>query len=292
MKTHHYIISFDPKDAVENGLTMERAQALGLQFCKDNFPGHPAIVCTHPDGHNHSGNIHVHIVIGSIRTREVARKPYMQKPRDWREGMKHSSTAQTMRHLRVEVMELCEGAGLYQIDLLNGSKERVSEAEYWVRRRGQLKLDRENAALTAAGQQPTQTKFETAKETLRKQISDVLDTAMSFEDFSDRLLQQYGITVKESRGRLSYLPAGRTKFIRAHSIGNKFEKGLVLATLQENAEHKRTIQFKPDRIGKLVDIQAKLKQGKGIGYERWAKKTQPQSHGTDLDPLRRKGLDR
>ena len=42
--------------------------------------------------------------------------------------MKHSSTAQTMRHLRVEVMELCEGAGLYQIDLLNGSKERVSEA--------------------------------------------------------------------------------------------------------------------------------------------------------------------
>ena len=83
MTTHHYIISFDPKDAVENGLTMERAQALGLQFCKDNFPGHPAIVCTHPDGHNSTGNIHVHIVIGSIRTREVERKPYMQKPRDW-----------------------------------------------------------------------------------------------------------------------------------------------------------------------------------------------------------------
>ena len=89
---------------------MEKAQALGLKFCSENFPGHPAIVCTHPDGHNHSGNIHVHIVIGSIRTREVERKPYMQKPRDWLEGMKHSSTAQTMRHLRVEVMELCEGA--------------------------------------------------------------------------------------------------------------------------------------------------------------------------------------
>lgn len=163
MKTHHYIISFDPKDAVENGLTMERAQALGLQFCKDNFPAHPAIVCTHPDGHNHSGNIHVHIVIGSIRIREVERKPYMQKPRDWLEGMKHSSTAQTMRHLRVEVMELCEGAGLYQIDLLNGSKERVSEAEYWARRRGQLKLDLANAALTVAGQQPRQKKFETVK---------------------------------------------------------------------------------------------------------------------------------
>ena len=174
MKTHHYIISFDPKDAVENGLTMEKAQALGLKFCEENFPGHPAIVCTHPDGHNRSGNIHVHIVIGSIRMREVERKPYMQKPRDWREGMKHSSTAQTMRHLRVEVMELCEGASLYQIDLLNGSKERVSEAEYWARRRGQLKLDRENAALIATGQQPQQKKFETVKDILRKQISSVL----------------------------------------------------------------------------------------------------------------------
>ena len=290
IKSHQYIISFDPRDAADNGLTMERAQALGLKFCKENFPGHPAIVCTHPDGHNHSGNIHVYIVIGSIRMREVERKPYMQKPRDWLEGMKHSSTAQTMRHLRVEVMELCEGAGLYQIDLLNGSKERVSEAEYWVRRRGQLKLDRENAALTAAGQPPKQKKFETVKEILRKQISDVLNVATSLEDFSDRLMQQYGITVKESRGQLSYLPARRTKFIRAHSIGDKFEKGLVLAALQENAERKRTIQFKSDRIGKLVDIQAKLKQGKGIGYERWAKKYNLKAMAQTLILLEEKGL--
>ena len=290
IKSHQYIISFDPRDAADNGLTMEKAQALGLKFCEENFPGHPAIVCTHPDGHNHSGNIHVHIVIGSIRMREVERKPYMQKPRDWLEGMKHSSTAQTMRHLRVEVMELCEGAGLYQIDLLNGSKERVSEAEYWARRRGQQKLDLANAALTAAGQQPKQKKFETVKDILRKQILDVLDNATSFEDFSAKLMQQYGITVKESRGRLSYLPAGRTKFIRAHSIGDKFEKGLVLAALQENAERKRTIQFKSDRIGKLVDIQAKLKQGKGIGYERWAKKYNLKAMAQTLILLQENGL--
>ena len=320
IKSHQYIISFDPRDAADNGLTMEKAQALGLKFCEENFPGHPAIVCTHPDGHNHSGNIHVHIVIGSIRTREVERKPYMQKPRDWREGMKHSSTAQTMRHLRVEVMELCEGAGLYQIDLLNGSKERVSEAEYWARRRGQLKLDRENAALTAAGQQPRQKKFETVKvacrgeappfaaqtarslksptgafvasqtRTLRKQISSVLYRATSFEDFSDRLLQQYGITVKGSRGRLSYLPAGRTKFIRAHSIGDKFDKAAVLATLQANAERKPKAQFKQDTIGKLIDIQAKLAAGKGTGYERWAKKYNLKAMAQTLILLQEKDL--
>ncbi len=251
---------------------MEKAQALGLKFCEENFPGHPAIVYTHPDGHNRSGNIHVHIVIGSIRTREVERTPYMQKPRDWREGMKHSSTAQTMRHLRVEVMELCESAGLYQIDLLNGSKERVSEAEYWARRRGQMKLDRENASLTATGQHPRQKKFETVKDTLRKQISSVLYRAVSFEDFSDRLMQQYGIAVKESRGQLSYLPAGRTKFIRAKHLGDKFDRAEVLATLTANAARKPKVQSKTTNLAKLIDIQAKLTEGKGIGYERWAKK--------------------
>ena len=290
IKSHQYIISFDPRDAADNGLTMEKAQALGLKFCEENFPGHPAIVCTHPDGHNHSGNIHVHIVIGSVRTREVERKPYMQKPRDWREGMKHSSTAQTMRHLRVEVMELCKGAGLYQIDLLNGSKERVSEAEYWARRRGQLKLDRENAALTAAGQPPQQKKFETVKDTLRKQISSVLYRTTSFEDFSDKLMQQYGIAVKESRGQLSYLPTGRTKFIRAKHLGDKFDKAAVLATLQANAKHNPKVQFKQDAIGKLIDIQSRMTEGKGIGYKRWLTKHNLKVMAQTVKLLQEKGL--
>ncbi len=290
IKSHQYIISFDPRDAADNGLTMEKAQALGLKFCEENFPGHPAIVCTHPDGHNHSGNIHVHIVIGSIRTREVERKPYMQKPRDWLEGMKHSSTAQTMRHLRVEVMELCESAGLYQIDLLNGSKERVSEAEYWARRRGQQKLDLANAALTAVGQPSQQKKFETVKDTLRKQISSVLYRATSFEDFSDKLMQQYGITVKESRGQLSYLPSGRTKFIRAKHLGDKFDKAAVLATLQANTERKPKAQFKQDTIGKLIDIQSRMTEGKGIGYKRWLTKHNLKVMAQTVKLLQEKGL--
>ena len=290
IKSHQYIISFDPRDAADNGLTMEKAQALGLKFCSENFPGHPAIVCTHPDGHNRSGNIHVHIVIGSVRMREVERKPYMQKPRDWREGMKHSSTAQTMRHLRVEVMELCEGAGLYQIDLLNGSKERVNEAEYWARRRGQQKLDLANAVLAATGQPPKQKKFETAKEILRKQISDALNVATSFEDFSDRLLQQYGIAVKESRGQLSYLPSGRTKFIRAKHLGDKFDKAAVLSTLQVNTERKPKAQFKQDTIGKPIDIQSKMTEGKGIGYKRWLTKHNLKVMAQTVKLLQGKGL--
>ena len=57
VKSHHYIISFDPRDGTDNGLTVDKAQSLGEEFCNEHFPGHQAIVCTHPDGHNHSGNM-------------------------------------------------------------------------------------------------------------------------------------------------------------------------------------------------------------------------------------------
>ena len=57
VKSHHYIISFDPRDGTDNSLTVDRAQELGEQFCKEHFPGHQALICTHPDGHNHSYNL-------------------------------------------------------------------------------------------------------------------------------------------------------------------------------------------------------------------------------------------
>ena len=153
-----------------------------------------------------------------------------------------------------------------------------------------MKLDRENAAFTAAGQPPRQKKFETVKDTLRKQISSVLYCATSFEDFSDRLMQQYGIAVKESRGQLSYLPAGRTKFIRAKHLGDKFDKAAVLATLTANAERKPKAQSKQDTIGKLINIQAKLAEGKGVGYERWAIKFNLKAMAQTLLLLQEKGL--
>ena len=153
-----------------------------------------------------------------------------------------------------------------------------------------MKLDRENVALTAAGQQPKQKKFETIKDTLRRQISSVLYRATSFEDFSDRLMQQYGITVKESRGQLSYLPAGRTKFIRAKHLGDNYDKKAVFATLNANAEHKPKVQFKQDTIGKLIGIQAKLAEGKGTGYERWAKKYNLKAMAQTLILLQEKDL--
>ena len=102
VKSHHYIISFDPRDGPDNGLTVDRAQALGEQFCKEHFPGHQALVCTHPDGHNHSGNIHVHIVINSLRIEEVPFLPYMDRPADTKAGCKHRCTDAALRYFNIQ----------------------------------------------------------------------------------------------------------------------------------------------------------------------------------------------
>ena len=140
VKSHHYIISFDPRDGTDNGLTVDRAQELGERFCKAHFPGHQAIVCTHPDGHNHSGNTHVHIVINSLRIEEVPLLPYMDRPADTKAGCKHRCTDAAMEYFKAEVMEMCHWENLYQIDLLHGSKNRVTEREYWAQRKGQATL--------------------------------------------------------------------------------------------------------------------------------------------------------
>ena len=292
VKSHHYIISFDPRDGTDNGLTVDQAQELGEKFCKEHFPGHQAIVCTHPDGHNHSGNIHVHIVINSLRIYEVTLLPYMDRPADTRAGCKHRCTNAAMEYFKSEVMEMCHREGLYQIDLLNGSKERITEREYWAAKKGQLALDKENAAREAAGQPTKPTKFETDKAKLRRTIRQALSQATSFDEFSSLLLWE-GVTVKESRGRLSYLTPDRTKPITARKLGDDFDKAAVLALLTQNAHraaeqttaipeypHTQKERLREEKTAKtapadntlqrMVDREAKRAEGKGVGYDRWA----------------------
>ena len=82
IKSHHYILSFDPQDVIDNELTGEKAQALGLAFAKKDFPGHQVLVCTHMDGSNHSGNIHVHMVLNSLRMHDVEEPRFAERTCD------------------------------------------------------------------------------------------------------------------------------------------------------------------------------------------------------------------
>ena len=115
IKSHHYIISYDPADVTENGLTGKRAQAISLELAKQMFPGYQALVVTHTYGHNESGNIHTHIVINSVRKTAVERQPYMDKPHEEAAGYKHRSTDKFMNTFKKTVMDRCQQERLHQI---------------------------------------------------------------------------------------------------------------------------------------------------------------------------------
>ena len=132
IKSHHYIISFDPRDSAENCLTGKRAQELGLEYAKANFPGHQALVCTHMDGHNGSGNIHVHIVINSLRKLDVPQQPFMERPIDCKAGYKHHVTNDYPKFLLQ--MSLSHTARLTYVLLLD--RMTLSQKNSWVDAQG------------------------------------------------------------------------------------------------------------------------------------------------------------
>lgn len=236
IKSHHYIISFDPKDREECGLTGERAQQLGLTFAKKNFPGHQALVCTHTDGHNESGNIHVHIVINSLRKYDVPQEPYMEFDCESKAGYKHHLSTAYLAHLKQDVMDMCQKEGLHQVDLLSPAERKITEKEYWAQRRGQEKLDKLNQKMLEDGITPKETRYQTEKQFLRDAIDDAASTAKSPEEFAQILDKKYHIIFKISRNRYSYLHPGKKKYITGRNLGTRYEEDFLLQTFKENAK--------------------------------------------------------
>ena len=236
IKSHHYIISFDPKDREECGLTGERAQQLGLTFAKKNFPGHQALVCTHTDGHNESGNIHVHIVINSLRKYDVPQEPYMEFDCESKAGYKHHLSTAYLAHLKQDVMDMCQKEGLHQVDLLSPAERKITEKEYWAQRRGQETLDKLNQKMLEDGITPKETRYQTEKQFLRDAIDDATSTAKSPEEFAQILDKKYHIIFKISRNRYSYLHPGRKKYITGRNLGTRYEEDFLLQTFKENAK--------------------------------------------------------
>ena len=236
IKSHHYIISFDPKDRDECGLTGERAQQLGLTFAKKNFPGHQALVCTHTDGHNESGNIHVHIVINSLRKYDVPQEPYMEFDCESKAGYKHHLSTAYLAHLKQDVMDMCQKEGLHQVDLLSPAERKITEKEYWAQRRGQEKLDKLNQKMLEDGITPKETRYQTEKQFLRDAIDDAASTAKSPEEFAKILDKKYHIIFKISRNRYSYLHPDRKKYITGRNLGTRYEEDFLLQVFKENAK--------------------------------------------------------
>lgn len=279
IKTHHYIISFDPKDK-ELGLTMEKAQKLGMEYAAKNFPGHQTIVATHDDGNgNHSGNIHCHIIINSVRAVDAPELPYDSRPCDQRAGFKHNCTKPLLKYLEQEVVKMCEENGYHQVDF-EKSEKRITNQEY-------RKVHRE--------QRSKNLEFTSEKEKLREMIDAAISASTDEESLRKYLLEQCGIEVTESRGKWGYRMTGKQKSVRARKLGDRYEKESILKLCRENKmqeelthpetihlpiisngetsilyEYQMTISLPPN-FGQLIDIERNQKIKNSPAYEQWAK---------------------
>ena len=245
IKSHHYIISFDPADATECELTGKRAQELCLEFARKNFPGYQALVVTHTDGGNQSGNIHTHIVINSVRKYAVKRQRYMDKPNEEKAGYKHRSTNRFLNHLKKEVMAMCEREGLHQIDLLTPAPVKVTEAEFRAKAHGQKKLDRINKKIVQEGLRPAATTFQTQKDFLRDAIKECSRSAGTFEEFQSLLLENYNISVISQRGRYRYLHPDRDRRITEKALGTKYGREHLEKIFIQNRKGLQAVKVMP-----------------------------------------------
>jgi hypothetical protein len=117
-----------------------------------------------------------------------------------------------------------------------------------------------------------------AKPSHRELLCAAIDTALAknLADFDAllKLLREAGYEVKPGK-----TPALRGKnqkrFIRLDTLGSGYSEAELRAVLSGEKAHqprKKIIRPTPDKkVNLLVDIQAKLRAGKGVGYERWAK---------------------
>ena len=61
-------------------LIFQEALAFGKEWLSVFAPGHQAVIAAHPDGHHGSKNMHVHIVLNSVRKYAGKQEPWHYKP--------------------------------------------------------------------------------------------------------------------------------------------------------------------------------------------------------------------
>ena len=122
---------------------------------------------------------------------------------------------------------------------------------------------------------------ENQKLSQKEQICLAIDAALTERpvDFADflRRMETAGIQVKHGRGGvISFLVPGqqRAARFRAATLGDGYGPEDVQAVIDGKAPTRTATARKapaPRRVNLLIDIQERMRQGKGPAYERWAK---------------------
>ena len=170
---------------------MEQALEFGKQWLDAFAPGHQAVVAVHPDGHNGSQNMHIHMVINSVRKYVGKQSRWHDKPCEWKQGCKHKSTGKMMFHAKKWVMEKCIRLGFGQVDLL--AKKHTDN--YWVERRLMNQNAKDGVGVTSN------------RELIRDTIDKLLPFVDSFEQLVECLQFMYGWKIRVTNKSVTFSTA-------------------------------------------------------------------------------------
>ena len=275
---HHYIISFDPRDAMENGLTPQRAHDLSMEFAEYFFAGHQALIVTHADGNNGSGNIHTHIIINSLRKDKVEWRPFMENNRDCLAGYKHHLTDKLLHRMHERLYEICEREHLYNVEINQPADRKITDREYRAQQRGQQEKDRINARIRADGYEPIHPTFETVKQQIRDAIDKAVAEARDEAEFMNILTKKHNINTHLKRGRYSFIHPERDKPITGRSLGKAYSREAILEKLLMNGQPVTEnrpeltdlprVFLIPSRLRLVVDLQTCVKAQQSQAYAR------------------------
>lgn len=214
VKAHHYIISFDPADEI----SMEEALVFGKKWLSVFAPGHQAVVAVHPDGHNGSKNMHVHVVFNSVRKYTGIKSEWHYKPCEYKQGCKHRSTGRMMHHAKKWVMEECIKRGLEQVNLL--AKKHTDN--YWVERRLVANNSRDGIGATSN------------REIIRNTIDRVIPSVETLEQLVKFLTEVYGWKVRITNKTITFTMPDMKQGIRGSKLGEGYGKAELIERIDES----------------------------------------------------------
>jgi hypothetical protein len=117
-------------------------------------------------------------------------------------------------------------------------------------------------------------KPETYRDKLIKAINNVMATKPTDFDQFLQMMTDVGYEIKLGE-HIAFRAKDQQKFTRLRSLGEGYSEKEIREAIQGKSvfvpKKQNKNKINSNKISLLVDIQAKLQAGKGVGYERWAK---------------------
>ena len=130
------------------------------------------------------------------------------------------------------------------------------------------------------------------REIVRIAVDEILDSKpKDMEEFL-KLLEARGYVVKRGK-HLTLTHSDFKKSIRMDSLGDGYTEEdirAIIAGTKQLVQHRHRDILAPEKNSLLIDIESKLSEGKGGGYERWAKVHNLKQMAQTINYLREHGL--